>query len=251
MCFEPHHALRVIADGHTYDYLLCYSCNGIVVFEDSKRIADLSISGSPDILNALLTTAHVPLSYIYSPQYITAEKKRMQDEKDADARWLAAMPTSFQPLWAKAAQEMFFKSTPPPRYNPDNSVSDRRHALLEPFHTALDEEFPDTNSRILALLKWYGSGAGPWSGFPAYESYAAGLLFDYPSQDILAAIQNTKLTEEQTEGLARFFGEDIALYQPEDLNFLSPELKRRLLEHSLKSTNSDKTDRAKRAFGER
>lgn len=114
LCFEPHHALRVIADGHTYDYLLCYSCNGIVVFEDSKRIADLSISGSPDILNALLTTAHVPLSYIYSPQYITAEKKRMQDEKDADARWLAAMPTSFQPLWAKAAQEMFFESTPPP-----------------------------------------------------------------------------------------------------------------------------------------
>jgi len=249
MCFEPHHAIRLNSNGHVYDYLLCYMCNQIEVYEDGKLISGLGATGSPDILNGLLTVAHVPLSYIYSPEYKATEKKRMQEDEDSKARWLAAMPESFHPLWSSKIENELFEPTPHPRYNPNNKVSDRRNAILKPFHTALDNEFPDIGSRILVLLKWYGSGQGPWSGSPSYEAYAAALLFDYSTQDIVATINETKLTEEQTEGASRFFGLDIAFYQPDDLKLLSPELKKIFLEHSLQSTDSDKIARAKHAFG--
>ena len=38
-CFEPHHALRIKSEGHIYDYLLGYTCNGLVVYRDNTEIA--------------------------------------------------------------------------------------------------------------------------------------------------------------------------------------------------------------------
>jgi hypothetical protein len=102
------------------------------------------------------------------------------------------------------------------------------------------------------LLNWFGSGEGPWSGFPSYESTAEELLLLHKTDAILQAIRNTKLTEEQVEGTARLFGGwDFSKQRPNDLSLLPQDLKKRLLEHSLKSGDEDKKDRATRAFGER
>jgi len=75
-CFDPHHALSVVSGGHTYDYLLCYSCGGMAIYKDGEFIAKFGASGSARILNKLLTANRVPLPYIYRPENIAAEKAR-------------------------------------------------------------------------------------------------------------------------------------------------------------------------------
>jgi hypothetical protein len=61
-CFNPRHALRVTAGGHTYDLLLCYECGGMEVYRDDRLIADLGARGSPKVLNGILTGGQVPLA---------------------------------------------------------------------------------------------------------------------------------------------------------------------------------------------
>jgi len=60
-CFEPRHALRVTAGNHTYDFLLCYECHQLEVYRDGKSIASLGATGSPKVLNGLLSAANIPL----------------------------------------------------------------------------------------------------------------------------------------------------------------------------------------------
>ena len=108
----------------------------------------------------------------------------------------------------------------------------------------LAQGLPDLHERILALLTWYGSGGGSWSHFPRYENVASQLLLDCSTADILSAIGAAQLTEAQTEGAARLFAQQ----RIEDSKKLPPELKKRLLEHSLQSEDSDKRDRARTAF---
>ncbi|WP_229743878.1 hypothetical protein [Aliidongia dinghuensis] len=61
-CFDPRHAIRVLYGEHTYDFLLCYQCQSIWIYEDGKILTRLGAAGSPKELNALLTAAGVPLS---------------------------------------------------------------------------------------------------------------------------------------------------------------------------------------------
>ena len=104
--------------------------------------------------------------------------------------------------------------------------------------------------RALALYAWFGSGEGPWSGFPSYEEVAEELLFDIPTAELVAAAQADDLTEVQLEGAARFFGGwSFSQRRLEDRRTLPPALKRKLLDHTLKSTDEDKLARARKAFG--
>ena len=61
-CFEPRQGLRITAGGRTYDLLLCYSCHQLYVYEGDNLLAGIGATGSPDILNALLTAAKIKLS---------------------------------------------------------------------------------------------------------------------------------------------------------------------------------------------
>jgi hypothetical protein len=64
--FDPHHALRVVSGGHVYDYLVCYHCGDVMLWDGDKEIGIIGgIAKTPDGLNALLTAAHVPLAPIY------------------------------------------------------------------------------------------------------------------------------------------------------------------------------------------
>ena len=148
------------------------------------------------------------------------------------ARWLAAMPKSVLALWERA-------------------VRDHPSPNVKPLRTALAKEFPDIRHRIMALFSWYGSGEGPWSGFPSYESVAEELLLDIPTSDLVAAAQADNLNDAQLEGAARLFGGwDFSQRRPDDRKTLPAALKKKLLDHSLKSKNNDKLGRAKRVFAQ-
>lgn len=226
-CFDPRHALRVKAKAHTYDFLLCYECHQLYIYRDDKLLTTLGAAGSPKVLNGLLSAAKVPLST--SAEKIAAHER---EAEAAEARWREAMPKSIQPLWGDAMRM---------EVNPD----------VAPLRAALAQEIPDARQRILALFAWYGSGEGPWSGFPSYEEVADRLLLEYPTPDLIAAAETETLTEPQLEGAARLFGGwTFGQNRPADRKALPDALKKKLLDHSLKSTDNDKIRRARNAFGQ-
>jgi hypothetical protein len=154
------------------------------------------------------------------------QRKSMNDER----RWLDAMPPSLKPLWSNAVRQ----------YNPPMSFPD-----LKPLSLALAKEYPNTYDRIRAVMAWFGSGAGPWSGFPGYEEIAEKLLREYPTTDLIKAVEGRHLTEQELEGAARVLGS----WQPvPDPTPIPIDLRRTLLEHCLKSSDEDKVQRARKAF---
>lgn len=91
-------------------------------------------------------------------EFEAMEASHLQGKQDRD-RWLAAMPSALIPVWSSALGQF-------------GSVN------VDPLLAALESAMPDEGERILALLEWFGSGAGPWSGFPSYEQAAEELLLD-------------------------------------------------------------------------
>jgi hypothetical protein len=158
------------------------------------------------------------------------EARRLEKAAAADERkWLAAMPPALKSLWPAARRSLF----------PD----------LAPFRRALAAAVSDEGERVRALFAWFGSGAGPWSGFPAYESVAENLLLDYKTADLLGAIKGRELPPDEAEGVARLFaGFDFNRGRPDDNRLIPPDLKARLLKHSLASGNEDRHHRAKAYF---
>lgn len=80
-CFTPHHALRIVSNGHTYDYLLCYMCNAILIYEDQKKITYQNAGGTPDVLDGLLKAGNVPLKLEDDPEYIPRLTARAKQGK--------------------------------------------------------------------------------------------------------------------------------------------------------------------------
>ena len=155
--------------------------------------------------------------------------KLQKEANEAERKWLAAIPPALKPHWAAAKRS----------FEPD----------LAPLRKALEAQVADKNERILALFTWYGSGKGPWSGFPAYEDIAEKLLLDYPTPELLAAIEGKELKPTQVEGVARLFGGwTFSQLRPDDLKLLPLKLKAQLLKHSQASDDEDKRARANRAF---
>jgi hypothetical protein len=113
----------------------------------------------------------------------------------------------------------------------------------------LESAYPDSVARALVLFAWFGSGKGPWNGHPAYESVAEDLLMALPLADLLRALESPGFSDQQLEVAARFFaGWDRSRKRRWDLARLPESIRRRLLEHSMQSTDSDRRSRAKAAF---
>jgi len=94
-------------------------------------------------------------------------------------------------------------------------------------------------------MAWFGSGSGPWSGFPGYEEIAARLLRQYPTPELIKAVDSRPLTDQEVEGAARILG---SWTPASDLTPIPADLRRILLEHCLKSPDQDRVERAKQAF---
>lgn len=169
------------------------------------------------------------------------EVRRERDEAiayakktEADrARFYAAMPRGIEKQFEK---QLGLFGLPSQRF-------------VKSFLPILEKEYPDRNERILVLLRWYGSGAGPWSGAPAYEDIAGSILLEFPTEQIVKAVTSKDQSGVEMEGAARFFaGWDFHRTRPEDISLLPKKLKKEFLERSLKSTDEDKVARAKKAF---
>ena len=61
-CFEPRHGIRVVHGGHRYEFVICFECLQIRVYEDDKQVESVLTSESPrGVFNAILRSRRVPL----------------------------------------------------------------------------------------------------------------------------------------------------------------------------------------------
>jgi len=149
-------------------------------------------------------------------------------------QWLTAMPKAIVPVWSVSLGQF-------------NLVDINMD--ITPLRAALEREVPNETSRILALLQWFGSGSGPWSGFPYYEAAAEKLLIEYPTAKIVEAIQSTTVGSAQAEGAARLFGGwEFPQQRPGGLKEVPDTLKKALWNHVKGTQDTDKLSRAARAF---
>ena len=182
---------------------------GAVVTDPDKWLAWLSNHGIPQ-----------------ARQEFDAEAAAETQSKLTYARWVAAAPRHARPF-----------------------LQEPHGVDINGLREALANEFPDRSERIGALFGWFGSGAGPWSGFPGNETIPEKLLLELPTRDLIAAAARPDLSDAQLEGAARLFGGwPFGNQRPQDLKSLPPALKKKLLTHSLKSSDPDKVARARQAF---
>jgi hypothetical protein len=162
-------------------------------------------------------------------EFEAAEARKIQGKKDWD-RWLAAMPSPLTAVWSDAIGEY-------------GSVD------VSPLRDALERGLPGDGERILALFEWFGSGAGPWSGFPSYEKSAEDLLLDYSTARLVEVAESTPLSDAQLEGAARLFaGWAFNKQRPDGLRELPDGLRQALWEHVKDTEDDDKRARATRAL---
>jgi hypothetical protein len=233
-CFEPRHALRATNEGHTYDLLLCYACQQMSVYKDGKPMIGVGAGGSAERLNRLLVAKGLPLPHFYTSQAQAERGRERSESAQRWSRWQQATPRSLVPLLA----------------------DDEQYAMGLPgditrLQAPLAGEFPDRNARILVLLEWFGSGAGPWSGYPSYEAVAEKLLLSNDTADLVAAASSPNLTDRQVEGAARLFGGwQFNHDRPRDAANLPKALKQTLLEHVRAQGNTDNIQRAESWLGD-
>ena len=82
-----------------------------------------------------------------------------------------------------------------------------------------------------------------------YEDIAEEMLLGYQTVELVAAVKDVTLTEQQEEGAARLFaGWLFNNRRPADNALIPGDLKQSLLEHALKSSDDDIVARARGAF---
>ena len=161
---------------------------------------------------------------------VESARRRAKESALAEKRWLAAMPPCLAPVWEQSQDEWG-------RVDTD---------LLS---VTLNRSVPNRDERIRALLHWYGSGTGRWSGYPGYEMGAGNLLLAEPHDALVTVSQSPDLSSTQLEGAARLFGGwDYSKKYPGGTDALPASLKQRLWERVEGTDDEDKLSRATRAF---
>lgn len=161
---------------------------------------------------------------------VESEKKNAEDE----ARWYAAMPKGIKESVEEQRYRLYGLSSP---------------KLNKSVLSILEKEYPEKSERIFALLNWFGSGAGPWSGYPSYESIAEDYLLLFTTQDILAALNDRKPDASHLEGASRLFaGWKYSKFRAKELDLIPKKMRKILLDQALKSGDEDKIELAKAAF---
>ncbi len=124
----------------------------------------------------------------YFRQRLDIDEARRRDYHQAADRWQQAMPPFLRPFEEGVTQ--FVGS----------------HEYIDEAWVVASGGTSASTETILALLHWNGSGNGQWSGFPAHEVVAEGLLRRVPLQVLAQVLATAALTPAQLDGAARLLG---------------------------------------------
>jgi hypothetical protein len=159
------------------------------------------------------------------------DEERYAESLQAREDWERAMPPSLRPLW------------------PDRLDDEMSPADIETARALLEAAVPDPVERVRALYTWFGSGEGPWSGYPSYEGAAEQLLLAYPIEILLAALEAPTDDPFALYGAARLFGGwDFGKTRRADRERCPEPLRKRMLDAVAWHSIRDNYDRFRSAF---
>ncbi len=239
----------------------------IELMHDKKRLALIVYQHGGNAIR-WETNWHLDATLHYSRQLVdwfadagiegpkVAVEKELQEKRRTAAdlqKWLMSMPSCLRPnigmIVVPGMTDLLIYSPLPVKKLPSTVVPITANERLKQIMSDLDGEFSDPHVKILALLQWYASGVGVWTGFPCYEELPAELLLTLPTQTIVEALHMKAVSEPEIEGAARYFASHLfRVSKPQDLKLLDQQLRTRLLEHCMKSEDQDKRYRAECAF---
>ncbi|OGQ18240.1 MAG: hypothetical protein A2138_03095 [Deltaproteobacteria bacterium RBG_16_71_12] len=164
-----------------------------------------------------------------------ADRRRADEDRLAWQAWRSAAPRALAPFLENAEL-----ASVNPEYPPEALIR------AEQAHRAA---CADERTAMLQLVDWYGSGGGPWSGFPSYQSVAEALLLRYPTAALVEALGGQPLVAARAEGLARllsswWFGR----LRPGEASAVPEELRQLLLAHVVAGGDADKRARLAHAL---
>lgn len=188
-----------------------------------------------------------------------AFEARLKDKRRTTAdlqKWMMSMPECLRPYWSLVvvpgmSDILIYSPLPAAGKNESEqpALTIKSNPRLQKINEILDGEFKDPQFKILALLQWYASGVGAWTGFPSYEELPAELLLQVPSEQIVEALHLKGVNEPELDGAARYFASHLfRIAKPRDLRLLDLPLKEQLLKQCMKSDDMDKRSRAESAF---
>lgn len=213
----------------------------IVLYKDNKELTSFLNAGGTGVATKIINGVYFSvdiekwqswfdkrgMSFIRKDYEDAIAQSKISEENER--RWIEAMPRGVKKAFEDTEREGI-------------SIIKPEYPKVE---LALRTEYPNQTDRIRALLHWFGSGSGPWSGYPGYETIAESALLKYQTSDLVAAVKSGELSETQKEGAARLFaGWDFNRTRPNDGKLLDKQVKAMLLVHALKSSDQDKRDRA-------
>ncbi len=254
--------LAIVEDPRSFGHCMCLGDQALELYSGSRLLATIGLHHGRSIrweawkYDALLVDGQCLLDWmaergVIGPLQAYQEAQRQEAiQRQALTRWQQAMPVCLYPF----AEQMLASTGGMATFIPHvhQGQPGKIEAVtgkLGPLLNAMATEYPDIEVRILELFQWYGSGLGPWTGFPAYESIPEGLLLAFPLDQLLLALSQPELKPAHLEGAARFFaGHYFTRYRSTEIQNIPQELKQRLLEHSLASQDEDRIQRARYSF---
>jgi hypothetical protein len=164
------------------------------------------------------------------------DQRRMEAGRDSSLVWHAAMPE------ALASMVDGLSGLPVNPEFPSAEVFQAERLLREA--RGSDEAMAGD------LLAWFGSGEGPWSGFPSYENVAEALLLRLPTEAVVKVVSGEPSVP-QLEGAARLVSSWwFDRMRPGEAGRLPGEVRRRLRRHVAASADPDKIARLEGALGD-
>ena len=258
-------SLAIVEERSTFGHCMCLGDYALQFYAGRRNIATIGLHHGRSIrwnawkYDALLRDGQRLLTWLADQgaaaplEAYEQDRRRAEEYRQAAIRWRQAMPACLQPYWdqMRVSADGMVSFIPVSQRGEEGQQSQVEDPTGEValLLDALEAEYPEPESRILALLKWYGCGMGPWSGFPSYEIVAERLLLVFPTDQLVTALTRYPLTPVHLEGAARYFcGYQFNTYKPGEVQQIPQELKERLLTHSLKSSDEDRARRAKAAL---
>ena len=256
--------LSIVEDRSTFDHCMCLGDYALELYAGRRRIAtiglhhgrsirwnawkyDAFLQDGPRLLRWLADQGATAPLEAYEEDLLLAE-----EYQQAARRWQAATPTCLQPFQdqMQALADNMVTFIPDSHKGAEHQgQAEDSSSSLAPLLRALETEYSDPEMCALALFKWFGSGKGPWSGYPSYEGVAERLLLEFPTQQLVAALLHQPLTPLHLEGAARYFaGYQFNTFKQDEAHQIPQEVKRKLLEYSQSSSDNDKIRRAKKAL---
>jgi len=230
--------LSIREDDKAFGYCLCLGGPTIEFYKDKDLVATISLLHGRSIRwdkwrsDVVLKNNEKLLDWL-AKYNIT--KPRQEYEEDINRenemlrqyqKWLKAMPDVLMSRWGKIDWE-----TP---MEPSKET-------LEDLWSIVNSAYPKLSDLVLALLGWYGSGKGPWSEFPSYESAPEELLLHIDTREIVNTVITANLTNQQMEGTARYLsGWTFHKLKPKDKVLVPEELKQKILTYVKAQKDEDK-----------